>query len=58
MARKYNNIDQPISKKAHRKTQKKADKKKPKKRKRNPFVIGSDARQWKGLFGLKRWLIK
>ena len=33
-------------------------KKKPKERKRNPFVIGSDARPWKGLFGLKKWLIK
>ena len=32
--------------------------KKPKKRKRNPFMIGSDARPWKGLFGLKKWLIK
>ena len=29
-----------------------------KKRKRNPFVIGSDARQWRGLFGLKKWLMK
>ena len=29
-----------------------------KKRKRNPFMIGSDARPWKGLFGLKKWLIK
>ena len=33
-------------------------KKKPKERKRNPFVIGSDARPWKGLFGLKKWLMK
>jgi|TARA_Y100000310_G_scaffold155285_1_gene154767 hypothetical protein len=29
-----------------------------KKKKRNPFVIGSDARPWKGLFGFKKWLIK
>ena len=29
-----------------------------KKRKRNPFVIGSDARQWRDLFGLKKWLMK
>ena len=30
----------------------------PKKRKRNPFMIGSDARPWRGIFGLKKWLIK
>ena len=57
---KYNNLGQSmfkkakLLKKARRKTQKKADKK----RKRNPFMIGSDARPWKGLFGLKKWLIK
>ena len=38
--------------------QTKLRKKKPKKRKRNPFVIGSDARQWRGIFGLKKWLMK
>ena len=37
---------------------KKTKKTKEKKRKRNPFVIGSDARQWRGLFGLKKWLMK
>jgi len=47
MARKYNNIGEPIVKKARRKTQKKADKKKPKKRKRNPYMLGSEARQWR-----------
>ncbi len=33
-------------------------KKKKANRKRNPYMIGSDARPWKGIFGLKKWLTK
>ena len=33
-------------------------KKKKANRKRNPYMIGSVARPWKGIFGLKKWLMK
>ena len=54
----FNDISETEYNKLRAKEQKKSMPQPQKKRKRNPFMIGSDARPWKGLFGLKKWLIK